>query len=137
MKAIIPQPGQAHMLLHRLDELLDMSHPIVVLANQIDWEAIQRGHIEHFPSDTDRPAIRTRLAAGLLYLQHTYKLSGRSVLEQWIQNPYFQFFCGEDFMQHVPPADPSSLSRWRTTPGKRGVSRLLAATIKAGERVGL
>ena len=40
-------------------------------------------------------------------------------------------------MQHVPPVDPSSLSRWRKTLEKRGVSRLLAATIKAGEQVGL
>ena len=125
------------MLQTRLDDLLDMSHPIVVLANQIDWDAIKRDYAEHFPSSPGRPAIRVRLAVGLLYLQHTFKLSDSSVLVQWVQNPYFQFFCGEEFMQHVPPVDPSSLSRWRKTLGKRGVSRLLAATIEAKERVGL
>ena len=137
MKPIIPQPGQTGMLQTRLDGLLDMSHPIVVLTGLIDWEAIERDCAEHFPSHTGRPAIRVRLAVGLLYLQHTFKLSDSSVLAQWIQNPYFQFFCGEEFMQHIAPVDPSSLSRWRKTLGKRGVSRLLATTIKAGERVGL
>ena len=137
MKPIIPRPGQTDMLQTRLDDFLDMSHPIVVLANQIDWEAHERDFAEHFPSHTGRPATRARLAVGLLHLQHTFKLSDRSVLVQWVQNPYFQFFCGEEFMQHALPVDPSSLSRWRRTLGKRGVSRLLAATIKAGERVGL
>ena len=60
-----------------------------------------------------------------------------SVLALWVQNPYFQFFCGDEFMQHDPSVDPSSLSRWRKTLGKADVSRLLAATIEAGEQVGL
>ena len=137
MKPITRKPGQTDMLLHRLDDLLNMNHPIIVLTALINWEANERDYAENFPSHTGRPATRVRLAVDLLYLQHTFKLSDSSVLAQWIQNPYFQFFCGEGFMQHVPPVDPSSLSRWRRTLGKRGVSRLLAATIKAGERAGL
>ena len=60
-----------------------------------------------------------------------------SVLALWVHNPYFQLFCGDEFMQHDPPVDPSSLSRWRKTLGKADVSWLLAATIEAGEQAGL
>ena len=137
MKPKILTPGQTDLLQPRLEDLLDMSHPIVQLADLIDWESVERDYADHFPSHTGRPATRARLAVGLLLLQHTYKLSDVSVLEQWLQNFYFQFFCGEEFIQHHLPVDPSSLSRWRKTLGRPGVSRLLAATIEAGERAGL
>ena len=74
MKLIIREPGQTDILLRRLDDILDMSHKIILLAALIDWEAIKRDYAEHFPSHTGRPATRGRLAAGLLYLQHTYKI---------------------------------------------------------------
>ena len=137
MKPKILAPGQTDPLQPRLEDLLDMSHPIVQLADLIDWEAVECDYADHFPSHTGRPATRTRLAVGLLLLQHTYKLSDVSVLEQWLQNFYFQLFCGEEFIQHHLPVDPSSLSRWRKAIGSPGVSRLLAATIEAGERAGL
>ena len=132
MKPKILAPGQTDLLQPRLEDFLNMSHPIVQLADLIDSEAVERDYADHFPSHTGRPATRARLAVGLLLLQHTYKLSDVSVLTQWLQNPYFQFFCGEEFIQHHLPVDPSSLSRWRKTLGRPGVSRLLAATIEAG-----
>ena len=97
-----------------------MIHPIVQLAGLIDWETFERDYANHFPSHTGRPATRARLATGLLLLQHTHKLSDVSVLTQWLQNPYFQFFCGEEFMRHHLPVDPSSLSRWRKALGRPG-----------------
>ena len=111
MKPKIPEPGQTDMLRPRLEDFLNMDHPIVVLADLIDWDAIERDYAGHLPSHTGRSATRTRLATGLLLLQHTCKFSDASVLEQWVQNPYFQFFCGEEFMQHDPPVDSPSLSR--------------------------
>ena len=137
MKPKILAPGQTDLLQPRLEDFLNMSHPIVVLASLMDWEAIGRDYAEHFPSHTGRPATRARLAVGLLLRQHTYKLSDVLVLTQWLQNPYFQFFCGEEFMQHHLPIEPSSLSRWCKTLGRPSVSRLFTATIEAGERVGL
>jgi len=49
------------------------------------------------------------LVAGLLYLQHTYRLSDEAVVARWIDSPYVQHFCGETFFQHHVPIDPSSL----------------------------
>jgi hypothetical protein len=41
-----------------------------------------------------------------------YDLSDEALCDRWIENPYFQFFCGEEFFQHRLPFDRSSLTRW-------------------------
>ena len=74
--------------------------------------------------------------AGLLYLQHAYRLSDEAVLARWVENPYYQHFTGEVFFQHRPPIDPSSLTRWRGRIGEEGVEWLLTQTIRAGQKSG-
>jgi len=32
---------------------------------------------------------------------------------RWLENPYYQHFCGEKSFRHRQPFDRSSLSRWR------------------------
>ncbi len=90
-----------------------MRHELVKLEALIDWEFFEREWSEFFPSASGRPATSPRLVAGLLYLQHAFKLSDEAVVARWVENPYYQHFCGETFFQHRPPIDPSSLTRWR------------------------
>ena len=71
-----------------------------------------------------------RLIAGLLYLQHTFNASDEAVVNTWVENPYWQFFCGETYLQTELPIDPSSLTRWRKRIGEEGVETLLAASIE-------
>ena len=75
--------------------------------------------------------------AGLLYLQHAYRLSDEAVVARWVENPYYQHFCGETFFQHRFPLDPSSLTRWRKRIGEEGVEWLLTKTIEAGRAAGV
>ena len=77
-----------------------------------------------------------RLIAGLLYLQHTFNASDEAVVNTWVENPYWQFFCGETYLQTELPIDPSSLTRWRKRIGEEGVETLLAASIDAAHRGG-
>ena len=42
---------------------------------------------------------------------------------RWIENPYFQYFCGEQVFRHEHGFDRSSLSRWRR---RLGTERLVA-----------
>ncbi|MFW6039233.1 MAG: IS5 family transposase [bacterium] len=88
-------------------------------------------------SPTGRPAAPPRLIAGLLYLQHAYNLSDEAVVERWVENPYFQHFCGEKYFQHELPIDPSSLTRWRQRIGEEGVELLLAETVAVAKREGV
>ena len=48
---------------------------------------------------------------GLLLLKHIYALSDEEVCERWVENPYFQFFTGEEFFQHAFPHERSVLRR--------------------------
>jgi IS5 family transposase len=84
-----------------------------------------------------RPAKPTRLMVGLSYLQHTSNLSDEAVVQRWIENPYWQWFCGCEYFQHEQPCDPSSLTHWRKWLGPEGLERLLAATIQAGLESGV
>ena len=136
MKPRKPSPEQDDLLRARLVEMIDMRHELVKLATLIDWEVFEREWAGLFPSPVGRPATPTRLVAGLLYLQHTFRLSDEAVVARWAENPYWQHFCGETFFQHRLPIDPSSMTRWRNRIGEEGVEWLLTETIKAGQRAG-
>ena len=124
-------PKNNDLFRQRLDELVNPRHPLAQLARHIDWSVFERQWAGLFPSSRGRPATAPRLVAGLLYLQHTFALSDEDVVWGWVENPYWQLFCGEIWFQHNPPIDPSSLTRWRQRIGKEGIEWLLAQTIRA------
>lgn len=120
-----------------LREQINLKHPLVRLTDLINWERLGASMSESFVSDKGRPATSTRLIAGLLYLQHAFDLSDEEVVWQWVENPYWQVFTGETYLQTEPPSDPSSLTRWRARLGEAGVEELLAETIEAAKHAGV
>lgn len=128
------QPQSGELFRPRLDEQLNMKHPLVRLATLIDWAEIERTLAVSFTSGRVRPAFPVRLVAGLLCLQNTFNASDEAVVNTWVENPYWQFFCGETYLQTELPIDPSSLTRWRKRIGEKGVETLLAASIDAAHR---
>ncbi|KVR00633.1 IS5/IS1182 family transposase [Burkholderia ubonensis] len=114
-----------------LREQINLKHPLVRLADLIDWNRLSAAMSASFVSNRGRPATSPRLIAGLLYLQHAFDLSDEEVVWQWLENPYWQVFTGETYLQTRPPIDPSSLTRWRKRLGEAGVDELLAETIEA------
>ena len=131
------QPQSGELFRPLLDEQLNMKHPLVRLAKLINWAEIERTFATSFTSGRGRPALPPRLIAGLLYLQHTFDASDEAVVNTWVENPYWQFFCGETYLQTELPIDPSSLTRWRKRIGEEGVETLLAASIEAARRGGV
>jgi IS5 family transposase len=127
----------AEMFRPRLDEQLNMKHPLIRLAGLMDWELIEHHFAGHFTSGRGRPALPPRLVAGLLYLQHANDASDEMVVNTWLENPYWQFFTGETYLQTELPIDPSSLTRWRQRIGEEGVELLLAVTLEAARAAGL
>ena len=124
-------PENNDLFRQRLDELVNPRHPLAQLAQHIDWSVFEHEWSGFFPSHLGRPSTAPRLVAGLLYLQHTFALSDEEVVWGWVENPYWQLFCGETWFPHHPPIDPSSLTRWRQRIGAEGMEWLLAQTIKA------
>ena len=72
-----PAPQTGDMFKHPLIEMINLKHPLVKLADVMDWELIENAFGTHFASTTGRPALSPRLVAGLLYLQHAYECSRR------------------------------------------------------------
>ncbi len=116
---------------HRLDNIVDRRHELYRLAGLIDWEGFDRA-FGRFYRERGRPGKPTRLMVGLSYLKHAFDLSDEEVVARWVENPYWQWFCGFEYFQHTPPIDPSCLTRWRQRIGPEGMERLLAETVRAG-----
>ena len=112
-------------------DLINLDHPLVKLADLIDWSVFEKEWSGFFPSKTGRPATPPRLIAGLLYLQHTFAYSDEELIWTWVENVYWQHFCGMVYFQHEPPIDPSSMTRWRKRIGEAGVEQMLVGTIEA------
>ena len=127
-------PATGDLFQQPLAELINLKHPLVKLAELIDWSVFETRWAEFFPSRTGRPASSPRLIAGLLYLQHTFACSDEDLIWTWVENPYWQHFCGETYFQHEPPIDPSSMTRWRQRVGEEGVEWLLTETIETARR---
>ena len=115
----------------QLVDIINPNHPLVRLAKIIDWNLLDNELGVHFAT-VGAAALPTRLMAGLLYLQHLHNLSDEMVLEQWLESPYYQYFCGETFFQHDFPCHPTSLVKWRKRLGEEGCEWLLTQTIQAG-----
>lgn len=128
------QPQSGELFRQPLVDLINASHPLVKLAELIDWEVFEREWSRLFVSKRGRPATPPRLIAGLFYLQHTFACSDEALIWTWVENPYWQHFCGETYFQHEPPIDPSSMSRWRKRIGEEGVEWLLTVTIEAAKK---
>ena len=103
--------------------------------------------IELFVSATGRVPYPNKLVMGPITelhkaawwcckLKHAYDLSDEEVVARWVENPYWQWFCGFEYFQHELPCDPSSLTRWRQRIGPEGMEKLLAETVWAGVESG-
>lgn len=116
-----------------LVNMIDMEHPLVKLAGMIDWSRFDEAY-GRFYTQKGRPGLPTRLMAGLHLLKHMEGLSDEAVCRRWVENPYFQYFCGEQFFRHKLVLDRSSMTRWRDRIGADKLELLLAETLAVAVR---
>ena len=80
--------------------------------------------------DNGRPGKPIRLMCGLLILKHLRDLSDESLVEQWIENAYYQYFCGiQEFTSSVPCAS-SELVHFRKRIGEEGIELIFQESIR-------
>ncbi len=118
----------------RLDQIINMKHELVVLADKIDWTWLDAELAESF-SDQGHPAEPVRFMIGMFMLKHTYDLSDEQVWDRWVQDPYFQYFTGEEFFQHQLAHERSGMSHWRKRIGDR-LDILLAESLRIAHDTG-
>ncbi len=117
---------------HHLENRIDPRHELVRLAGILNWSRFDETFGALYCPDQGCPGKLTRLMVGLESLQQMYRLSDEAVVAHWVENPYRQYLCGEEYFRHCPPADPSSLIRFRQRTGAAGGELIGKATINAG-----
>ena len=128
------ESGQNDLFRARLDQIVDMGHPLAKLARAIDWRFLEERLGAVYSDKAGHPPLPTRLMAGLAILKSMQDLSDEALCERWIENPYFQLFCGEEFFQHRTPFDRSSLTRWRQRMGEEKLVALIQESLNVATR---
>jgi IS5 family transposase len=128
--------GQNDLFKARLDQIVDLQHPLAKLARRIDWDFLAGKFGEAHADVPGRPPLPTRLMAGLAILKHTFNLSDEALCDRWVENPYYQLFCGEEFFRHDLPFDRSSMTRWRQRMGEDKVVALIQESLNVATRSG-
>ncbi len=65
-----------------------------------------------------------------------HDLSDEVSCARWIENPYYQYFCGEESFRHALAFDRSSLTRWRQRLGEEQLAALLQESLSVAHRTG-
>ena len=112
-----------------LSSIVSNKIPIVKLTDKVDWILIEN-EFGKFYSPNGRPSVPTRTMVGLLMLKSMFSVSDEDLIPSWIQNPYWQYFCGEQYFRDSAPCDPSDLVHFRKRIGKDGSEMILKQSIK-------
>ena len=115
-------------LFDNLETMLDPKQPLYLLSHKINWDEVYEWFKKYY-SEKGRSAKTIRLMVSLLILKRIYDLGDETVVEQWIQNPYMQYFSGEKTFHWSLPCDPSDLVHFRKRIGKEGVEKIFKISI--------
>src|SRR5436305_914724 len=94
---------QGDLFRSRLDQMLDRDHSLFKLADAIDWSVFDKEFSSCYCAGNGRPALPIRLMVGLHYLKYLFNVSDETVVATWVENPYWQYFCGESYFSHRLP----------------------------------
>ena len=89
------------------DTQLDKNNRWVKLAAAIPWDELAAGYYKALSPKNGRKSIDARIIIGSVILKHKLKLSDEEVVEQIKENPYFQYFIGNEGYEYKIPFVPS------------------------------
>jgi len=124
-----PNQNQINMFKSTLKQIINPRHSLVLLADEMPWHEFENQYKPLY-SNTGLPAKSIRLMVGLLILKQIKGLGDETVVKEWVQNPYFQYFCGESEFRWEAPCDPSDLVHFRNRIGGNGVEKILEILVK-------
>ena len=127
---------QRDLLRPSLDQIINMQHPLVQLAAKIDWQFLDRRFASVCATGPGQPGLPTRLVAGMFILKHAENLSDEVLCARWVENPYYQHFCGELSFCHELPFERSSMSRWRQRLGEDQLVALVQESLSVAHMTG-
>jgi IS5 family transposase len=107
-----------------LIHFIDPGHELCKRVRGTDWNAVEKDFAGYY-SPKGAPSIPIRTMVGLILLKQAYRYSDKSALAHWMENPYWQYFCGEVYYQHKSPFYFSDFSHFRKRIGKEGEKKIL------------
>jgi IS5 family transposase len=145
----------------RLDAMIDMKHPLVVLSAKLPWDRIELALVPKFAhqerptkrlraddllgerelefgggvSAAGRPRLSIRLMASLLYLKNSFNFSDEELVVRWSENVVYQYFSGQEYYEPRLPCDATQIGRFRSAIGEEGLEHLLKATIETAVEI--
>jgi IS5 family transposase len=124
----LPVQPQLEMFKTVLTSFIHPKHELCLLANKIDWKSLEAEFAPLY-GKVGRPSIPIRTIVGLLLLKQMYNLGDETVVERYLENPYWQHFCGEVYFQYNLPFDPSDFVHFRHRIGPKGMEKIFKASI--------
>ena len=112
-----------------LVQLINLKHKLCNISNKINWESIEKEFSDLY-KNTGRPSVPIRKIVGLILLKYAYHESDESAIGRWIENPYWQYFCGEVNFQKKQPFSIGEFYRFRKRIGETGKEKLLKLAIE-------
>jgi len=117
------------------EEQLDKKHPLFALANKINWSKFEEEFKKYYSETMGRPAKPIRMMVGIILLKHLRNLSDESVVEQWQENSYYQYFCGETKFISKVPCEASELVHFRNRITESGMELIFQESIRIANEV--
>jgi IS5 family transposase len=130
-----PKPTSQLGFYSTFEEQLSRSHPLYILANQINWNIFEEAFAKLY-SEEGRPAKPIRLMVSLIILKHIRNISDESVVEQWTENCYYQYFSGEKVFACGAPCEASELVHFRNRIGAEGIELIFKESIRINGKDG-
>lgn len=124
-----PKEHQMSIFEVALESFIDMNHELVLLSNQIDWDAVESEFAEYYCADNGRPSVPIRKMVGMMLLKSIYNLSDEGVVLRWMENPYMQYFTGEKFFRKRPPINPIDMTKFRKRIGEKGAEKIFRLSL--------
>lgn len=118
-----------------LEEIINREHPLVKLSKTINWKNMEEKLSKKYTEKMGAPGKEIRLMVGLQYLKYMYNESDEMIVQKFVENPYYQYFCGNEHFEHSLPIDSSSMTRFRKRMGKETIEELFKETVKSAESI--
>lgn len=118
-----PQKHQRDIFRPFLNDFIDPSHELVLLADRFDWAYFETTFAPLY-GKTGQPAMPIRLMVGSLLLKYMYNYGDETLVKEWVMNPYMQYFCGRAHFEHRFPCDPSDFVHFRKRIGVDGMQTI-------------
>lgn len=112
-----------------LEDQLDNQHPLYLLAKKVRWHVFEESFSKHYSATMGKPSKPIRLMVSLLILKQLRNLSDESLVEQWSENCYYQFFSGEPVFRPQIPCVPTEIIEFRKRIGPEGAELILKESI--------